>query len=331
MAALLKLKDTHVLGRVLTVTIAVLTLALPRTSQAYCRTTTKDIPADYNPMAKGCFTEGLPLFWRGACIGYSVNSQASTRVSFVAATRIIDEAFATWNAITCGEAHGAFGISAQNVGPVTCSEVRYNKTRPNQNVLVFRDKGWNSADSANTLGLTTVSYDVFTGEIYDADIELNSTDKNLTTSNSVPTNGYDLLSIVTHEAGHFLGLAHAADPSATMFASYRPGSDELRTLTADDVSGVCAIYPSTMERRVDTSVSPGGTMTAKACDFTARHGFSTECEAPPINEAPPPEEDGPCAMHPGSAAGSARGGFLVLGAILIWSRRRQRRPTSRAK
>src|SRR6185436_4346321 len=107
-----------------------------------------------------------------------------------------------------------------NLGPATCTEVLYNQNGPNQNVIVFRDDKWPYSDPNNTLGLTTVTFNADTGEIYDADMELNATAKNLSTSVAVPANGFDLLSVVTHEAGHFLGLAHATSATSTMYASY---------------------------------------------------------------------------------------------------------------
>ena len=39
----------------------------------------------------------------------------------------------------------------------------------------------------------------------------------------------DLLSVLTHEAGHFLGVAHSSESAATMFPSYDNGSIELPT------------------------------------------------------------------------------------------------------
>jgi hypothetical protein len=59
----------------------------------------------------------------------------------------------------------------------------------------------------------------------------------------VPPTSYDLQSIVTHEAGHFLGMSHSADPLATMRRDYTAGSDSFRDLAPDDVAGICAIYP----------------------------------------------------------------------------------------
>jgi MYXO-CTERM domain-containing protein len=54
----------------------------------------------------------------------------------------------------------------------------------------------------------------------------------------------DLRNTLTHEVGHFVGLAHARDPAATMDASTQMREVEKRTLAADDVDGVCAIYPA---------------------------------------------------------------------------------------
>jgi hypothetical protein len=93
----------------------------------------------------------------------------------------------------------------------------------------------------DTLALTTVTFDM-TGRILDADVEINSFAANLTTSD---TNvGVDLESIVMHEAGHFLGLSHEAFAHATMNAAYDAREPfDFRTLEADDVAGICTIYP----------------------------------------------------------------------------------------
>jgi hypothetical protein len=316
--------------------IAALALLAPRAGHAFCRTTTTPIPASYSP-TRGCFTEGLPLFWKGACVGYSVNSSASALVTFDDATRVIDAAFATWNAAMCSATGAAVGISASNVGPVTCSEVRYNQNGPNQNVIVFRDDKWPYSDPNNTLGLTTVTFNAETGEIFDADMEINASGKNLTTSDVVPATGFDLLSVFTHEAGHFLGLAHATDPKATMFASYRTGTSALRTLTDDDVAGICAIYPSATQRSVAASVEAGGVTQATACDPAPRHGFSATCEANPAPSDPGATSSG-CAVAASGrddAASSDGPTFLVvllgagLAGVVHLRRRRGERVPSR--
>lgn len=251
-------------------------LAVPTTAHAYCRTTTQPIPANYNP-SRGCYTQGVYLFWRNACVSFALNQNASRSIPFDDAKRIIDSSFATWAAVKCPDTNESLGIAAADLGAVACGEVRYNADSANQNVIVFRDDGWPYNDPYSTLGLTTVTFNADTGEIYDADMELNSSGRNLSITDQVPTNGFDLASVVTHEAGHFFGLAHATDSKSTMYASYKPGTTQLRTLAQDDIKGICAIYPSTTERNVSLSVSENGTVLADACDPTPRHGFTSQC------------------------------------------------------
>jgi len=325
---------TFLLGRVAAIAIRIAIpfaipfalLAVPRDAHAFCRTTTTPVPADYSP-SRGCFTEGLPLFWKGQCIGYSPNSAASAHIPLATATTIIDESFATWNAVQCGA--GSIGITTSDLGAVDCAEVRYNPNGPNQNVVIFRDTTWPYSDPNNTLGLTTVTFNADTGEIYDADMELNATGKNLSTTDTVPANGFDLLSVITHEAGHFLGLAHATDATATMFASYKPGTTSLRTLAPDDIAGICEIYPSAATRNVAASVSTMGVIASDACDATPRHGFGSACAE---NPAPADSTTSGCTIvSPGARTRGAGensrtvGGLLVAAAFIAVSRASRRR------
>jgi hypothetical protein len=138
----------------------------------------------------------------------------------------------------------------------------YTKNSVNVNVILFHDDEWPHPQSEDAVGLTSTTYDDRTGEIFDADIEINST-LDLSTADAVATDKYDLLSVLTHEVGHFFGLAHSLDSSATMRARYDVGSGDFRTLSDDDIQGICAIYPP--DRPVDS------------CDFSPRGGFASEC------------------------------------------------------
>jgi MYXO-CTERM domain-containing protein len=132
-----------------------------------------------------------------------------------------------------------------------------------------------------TIALTTVTFDPNTGEIFDADMELQDWNGKA----NAPTGWYftcpgpgaptcagspsnpllygesncifmDIGNTVTHEAGHMLGLDHVCvaeaadathacpDPSATMAPTAGAGDTDKRTLTADDINGVCSIYPA---------------------------------------------------------------------------------------
>src|SRR4051794_13592167 len=102
---------TYFLGRATRVAAAIAIcgtlVASSRDAHAFCRTTTTPVPADYSP-SRGCFTEGLPLFWKGQCVGYSVNTAASVHIPLATATTVIDGAFTTWNEVSCGS--GSIGI-----------------------------------------------------------------------------------------------------------------------------------------------------------------------------------------------------------------------------
>jgi hypothetical protein len=256
--------------------LALLTVA--PSARAFCRTTTVSVPADFDPI-DGCWNQGNVLWWRNACVGYSIQKGASKQVTLIQAEQSIATAFAQWTGTPCAAADAGasrVSIDVRDEGPVDCALVQYNQDQPNQHVILFHDDVWPYHDSSNTLALTTVTYDPDTGEIYDADMEVNTTVTPIVVSDPVPDDGYDFLSIVTHETGHFLGMAHSGDDRATMYAHYQPGQTSMRDLTEDDVSGICSIYPPDGTRM--TSI--GAPVTEGSCDPTPRHGFSTQCAAP---------------------------------------------------
>jgi hypothetical protein len=233
----------------------------------------------------------------------------------------VHTAFATWQAAPCTT--GTPSIVPTDLGPVSCDKVEYNSDQGNQHVIVFRADTWPHDDAYNTLGLTTVTYSVDTGEIYDADTEINATSAYPLSTLEVPLSGtYDFQSIITHEAGHFLGMAHATDTSATMYYAYAVGSTNMRELTADDMDGICAIYPPDGTRTVDPSID-GGSIPEDACDPTPRHGFSTTCGGPLSR--------GGCAISPsGSRSDSAAIwtlGLVGAAATILLGARSRRRPS----
>lgn len=263
----------------------VLALALStQAAGAFCRTTTLPVIADFQPSETRCWDGGLPLFWRNACVGYDVQRTASSQVALETARSGMATAFAKWTAASCRvtpSGSSRVSIDIRDLGPVECTEVSYNQNGPNQNLVVFRDEAWPHSDSNNTLALTTVSYNPDTGEIFDADMEINSHDQRISIGDPVPKDGYDFASIVTHETGHFLGLAHSGNSRATMFANYTPGSSALRNLTADDVAGICTIYaPDSVRAAVGSAIKE-----APQCDPTPRRGLTSACEEPPVEKS----------------------------------------------
>lgn len=259
----------------------VLQMLWPAKAEAFCRTTTVAVVSDFQPSPTRCWDQGTPLYWRRPCIGYGVQRDASRQVSFDDAANILAQSFTKWTGASCpsgGSGRSRASIDIRDLGAVACDTIGYNQTGANQNVIVFRDSAWPHNDTNNTLALTTVTFNPNTGEIYDADMEINSHDQQITLVDPVPANSYDFASIVTHEAGHFLGLAHSGLSHATMYASYTPSSTAMRELTSDDIAGICAAY------RADGSRPPlaaGEEPPSPLCDPNPRRGFISECAEDP--------------------------------------------------
>jgi hypothetical protein len=232
----------------------------------------------------------------------------TSEIDFETANVVIDGAFRKWADVDCGDGrHPSF--RAVNDSPVDCHKAQYNPSSGNANAIMFRDEDWPYENAQDTLALTTVTYNVETAEIYDADIEVNTAEAPFTTTPVPPPNHADLESVITHEVGHFLGLAHSEVNAASMRAiGYQLGTTGLRTLADDDIQGICEIFPP--GERISSSCEP-------------RHGFSRECGV---------EDDGGCALagpaRPRSFA-SALGTFFAAGFGLRRFRRRTPQGTAR--
>jgi hypothetical protein len=180
---------------------------------------------------------------------------------------VVSNAFEQWTSVDCGgHSHPSFQV---DVFPdVSCTDVKgeneYKTSGPNYNLWMFQDDGWDftDTDAESTIAITHVLFDQKTGEIFNADVFFNSYVWDFTLEpNSA---GYDLPSVVQHESGHFLGLAHSQVRTATMWPRSDVSDTSLRSLDPDDVNGICSVYPP---GHIDPT-----------CDPEPRHGFSTTCE-----------------------------------------------------
>lgn len=284
-------------------------LAVAGDADAFCRSTTcrttatKECPTDED----GCSTEGAKLFWPTACISYATNKLGTSDLDPLETRAIIRKTFQAWSDVDCADGTVA-AMTFQEREPIPCKKSQYNKTGPNVNVILFQDSNWKYRGIDGTLAKTSVTYNDDTGEIYDADIEVNTANNTVTITDDPAKVEYDLQAILTHEVGHFIGVAHSPDPSAVMFASYSPGSTAQRTLHPDDVAAVCGIYPE------------GG---GNACQTEPRNGFSPDCADP--------ETGGLCSVVPGGSGASYGVAGLFLGSGLLAARARRRNKTSVAR
>ena len=105
------------------------------------------------------------------------------------------------------------------------------------NLVLFRNASSGSAIA------TTYWWSVGT-RIVDADIVFWDGAFQFFAGSSGCSGGFYIEDIAAHEFGHALGLGHSASPSATMYPSVSACNTGNRTLDADDIAGVRALYPA---------------------------------------------------------------------------------------
>jgi MYXO-CTERM domain-containing protein len=251
------------------------TLATTVAAFGYCRTTSAMVPAGYDPTANGCITQGIPLKWPSLPVTYQLEQQVSAQVSFAETNAILDRSFDKWAAVICpgGDAAVHPALSLQNLGPTNAGDVSCDGSvdcGSVPHVVIFLDQGWPHNDPTNTLALTTLTFGSETGHVYAANIEINSAQHTLSTSAAAAPGTFSLEAILTHEAGHFVALAHSQLNTAVMYAFYQ---NESIALTPDDVAGVCAVYPPE---------SAGASSKGCSCATAGQTGAQSESAAPAV-------------------------------------------------
>jgi hypothetical protein len=243
--------------------VAAFSLLGDSTAAAWCRLST-DMP----PAGQTCATSGIGLAWQRQCLSFTMMNRARTSPPLEDVRNTGDASFQTWEQVMCGAQPVGLQIAqTQQLG--MCDAPEFNTRAPNANTIIFIED-WAARElPADAFGLTLVWHNPDTGEIYDADMQINETIGPITLCSGVcPLGAVDLQNVMTHEAGHFLGLGHSAVRSATMSARATIGETSKRTLDDDDVAGLCAIYGD---------FSPASCSSA---DFTPNHGFSAQCADP---------------------------------------------------
>jgi MYXO-CTERM domain-containing protein len=247
----------------------IFTLAAPLPARAYVRARAAQSPQ--------------PTFWDAGCQVVTIYLNGFTQMTPDEVAKSIAAAAHAWSpdAVTCpaagndggtGAGHPSFEIITQ-----MAADGRPPAVGPDGiNAVIFRTDGWQYGDA---IALTSRNTDP-SGRIFDADIEVNAVMldpiwANLDPNASGAPGGLlqmDLQTAITHEFGHFLGLAHtcynegvdppprpnddqgvvtplckagAATPEAAAVMWYQvdPGLTGKRVITSDDARGVCAIYP----------------------------------------------------------------------------------------
>ncbi len=194
--------------------------------------------------------EGDPsraLFWRYRTVVVRPAYDTSDDVPAESVRVALARAIATWN--LAAEPCSDFRLEDRGY-PTGFATNMTGGPHDGENRIVFREDGWPEDMPFGTLAVTTVVYRRLSGELLDADIDLNAVEHTWTDTDDPARAETDVQNTLTHELGHLLGLAHATDTDATMYAESAPGDLDKRSLAQDDVDGLCFVYP-------DGLLSPG--------------------------------------------------------------------------
>lgn len=228
---------------------------------------------------------GKPVYWAGNCASVAPDTDPPRGITLDTFTSTAAQAASNWQLLTT-KAAVPCSYLVLTVDPAAAGEAHLD----NKNVLKVRKDVWcrppeidhpRLCFSDSAASITSVFYTPATGEITDADIELNDinftfVDLPSTVQPRPGTKTIDLENVLTHELGHFQGLDHtcwdhtaATQPkddqgnlipdcndlaglppdeqaritSATMYNFDGPDETSKRSPEADDVAGICGIYP----------------------------------------------------------------------------------------
>lgn len=221
--------------RFLAFVIGALAFCISLDARAFCRATTCD-PRKGDVCERneeGCIRTGAGLRWRSLPISYRFSAAGTSKIDEEAAREIVRKAFANWANVECDGIRTSLSFVE-----------RIDSRREGEPFTIhFRDDEWGHDDGDESLALTNQRYGKHTGFIDFADIEVNTAEARF--SLGPKEDGIDLETVITHEIGHYIGLAHSNVPGSIMGPRYcQDGSQCGRAhLSDDDVAAVCMLYP----------------------------------------------------------------------------------------
>jgi len=301
--------------------MGLMALALaPSQARAWCQMTTYNGRRLPEEVGLCVLTSNHPgesvLAWQRRCTSISLSSeQPSSTLSMEQVRGVFQRSIASWTSVDCGGATTGLSVDVL-MDTNLCASATHNREGRNVHSVMFIQEGWVSERRLSNIAfaITYVWHNADTGEIYDVDMLLNDAatgsrgDFAICSEDECPRDPggpftVDLENIITHEMGHYFGVAHTENLNidATMLEFAPSGERSKRSLEEDDMTAVCSIYAE-------------GTLPA-ACDNTPRGGLALDCQAHNCGCATPglPSSSRPLALA-----------SLVGLAAMVWAKRRRR-------
>jgi hypothetical protein len=188
----------------------------------------------------------FPLrWWQRPSMTFTLSTVEPEEISAASIEGLIAGALDTWISTPCGLVpEVVFGGVKDEPRATTPTSLR---SQPDNLIVFIRSASeWSRTGNSPTwIAITKIAHDPDSGEVIDADIEINDGGYVFSYDDTTAANEVDVLSMITHELGHFYGLDHSTDPKATMYATYATTPEdarEARSLAQDDIDGICALY-----------------------------------------------------------------------------------------
>ncbi len=264
---------------------------------------------------------GATAHWDTATFCYEMSDALPADVDLDRAEGLLSTAVRTWTTLPCAPK------SLEYRGRTLKTHVDPDRGSGNTVVWVTDPANW--IHSSTYYALTTLQAQPDDGVIVDADLEVNWGGHVFSMQDPCPTGAVDLWNVLTHEAGHLMGLNHSDVPQATLFHESGSCDTHMRDLDQDDIDGYCwlaATYPPTEAVAPCRAEADGADV--EAVDVPGADGAAPDADESGADAEPGTvvvSGGGGCAAGPGAyAPGWAMGLLLVaLAGLRPFLRHRQ--------
>ncbi|MFW5878649.1 MAG: matrixin family metalloprotease [Myxococcota bacterium] len=186
--------------------------------------------AAFTPMTT---TTGKELHWVSSemPVPFFIESTPSN-ISDGSDIRAVRNSFAEWEKPRCSYLRFEEVEKAEETGGRACGGQR--------NTIAWMEQGWPPDLGKAVVGITMTCFEPG-GGILGARIVFNGQHHEWATDGR--SSAIDVANVATHEIGHFVGMGHTDVPNTTMWPTTSNGDISQRSLHADDLEGICYLYP----------------------------------------------------------------------------------------